>query len=238
MLTRSTSVPAFLSMRPQRRRRLAACINVGLAIAVACAPATAALAHGTQTSGPNQQRQTAGQRQATPGRLTVPVTGTFGSTDAPAADSAATAVTGTFAIQRFARTAENTVAAVGTLTLTFTDTSTSATRTIITQAAMPLARSTDAPAPASAPAADRPATSALSPTTTACETLRLVLDSIAIAPLGVSLQIERVNVDLTATPGVGERLPALLCEVASQLEGTTAPAEVVNTLNTLLDMLG
>jgi hypothetical protein len=236
MLTRSTSVPAFLSMRSQRRRRLAACINVGLAIAVACAPATAALAQGTQTSGPNQQRQTAGQRQATPGRLTVPVTGTFGSTDAPAADSAATAVTGTFAIQRFARTAENTVAAVGTLTLTFTDTSTSATRTIITQAAMPLARSTDAPA--SAPAADRPATSALSPTTTACETLRLVLDSIAIAPLGVSLQIERVNVDLTATPGVGERLPALLCEVASQLEGTTAPAEVVNTLNTLLDMLG
>ena len=236
MITRSTSVPAFLSMRSQRRRRLAACVNVGLALAVACAPATAALAQGRPTTSTTQQRQTAGQRQATPGRLTVPVTGTFGSIDAPAADAAANAVTGTFAIQRFARTAENAVAAVGTLTLTSTDPSTSATRTIITQAAMPLARSTDPPALAST--ADRPATSALSPTTMACETLRLVLDSIVIAPLGVSLQIERVNADVTATPGVGDRLPALLCEVASQLEGPTAPADVVNTLNTLLDMLG
>ena len=236
MITRSTSVPSVVSRRSQRRHRLASCVNVGLAIAVACAPATAALAQGPQTARTNQQQQTAGQRQATPGRLTVPVTGTVGGTDALAADAAANAVTGAFAIQRFARTAENGVAAVGTLTLTFTDPSTSATRTIITQAAMPLAGSTDAPAPASA--ADRPATSALSPTTTACETLRLVLDTIAIAPLGISLQIERVNVDVTATPGLGERLPALLCEVASQLAGTTAPAEVVTTLNTLLDMLG
>jgi hypothetical protein len=236
MLTRSTSVPAFLSMRSQRRRRLGACVSVGLALAVACAPATVALAQGTQTSSTNQQRQAAGQRQATPGRLTVPITGTFGSADAPSADAAANAVTGTFAIQRFARTAENAVAAVGTLTLTFSDPSTSAARTIITQAAMPLARSTDTSAPA--PAADRPATTAISPTTMACETHRLVLDSIAIAPLGVSVQIERVNIDVTAMPGVGERLPAVLCEVASQLEGSTAPAEVVNSLNALLDMLG
>ena len=233
MFTRSTSVPPFLSKRSQRRRRLAACVNVGLALA--CAPATAALAQGTQTSSTNPQRQTTSQRQATSGRLTVPVTGTFGSTDAPAADTAANAVTGTFAIQRFARTAENAVAAVGTLTLTYSDPSTSATRTIITQAARPLARSTDAPSPT--PAVDRPAAS-ISPIASACETLRLVLDTIAIAPLGVALQIERVNVDVTATPGMGERLPALLCEVAGQLAGATAPAEVVTALNTLLDTLG
>jgi len=50
------------------------------------------------------------------------------------------------------------------------------------------------------PAFARSATSAISPTT-ACETLRLVLDAMAIAPLGDAVQIERVNVDVTATPG-------------------------------------
>jgi hypothetical protein len=223
----STSVLAFTR-----------CVRAGLAVAIACAPVTAALAQGTQsqktpTSSTNQTRQTEGQRQATPGRLVVPVAGALAGSGATTVDSAAAAstVTGTFAIQRFARTTEDAVAAVGTLTLTFTDTATDASRTIITQAAMPVARSTET-------ASSAQSSAATTPSTQACETLRLVLDGIAIAPLGVAVQIERVSVDVTAMPGVGERLQALLCEVTSQIGGTAAPADLVSTLNALLDMLG
>jgi hypothetical protein len=217
----STSVPA---------------VTLGLAAAIACAPATAALAQGSRTqTTANATKQIDGQRQFTPGRLVVPVTGTLASAAAPSAEAAqeraAGAVTGSFAIQRFARTTEDAVAAVGTLTLTFTDQTTSASRTIVTQAALPLTRSTEiaTPAPSGEPAA---------PATRACETLRLVLGSIEVAPLGVAVQIDRVNVDVTALPGLGERLSGLLCEVTSQITGTARPVDLVNTLNALLDLLG
>ena len=65
-----------------------------------------------------------------------------------------------------------------------------------------------------------------------------MLGSIEIAPLGVAVQIDRVNLDVTAQPGLGERLSALLCDVTSQLTGTARPAELVNTLNALLDVIG
>jgi hypothetical protein len=237
----STSVLAFTPRPAPSKRRAAACVRVGLAAAIACAPVTAALAQGTQSpsagkqsaatqAGANQARQIDGQRQFTPGRLVVPVTGTVGTAVADAAqESAAGTAAGSFAIQRFARTTEDAVAAVGTLSLTFTDQETDTTRTVVTQAAMPLARSTDVATP----------TGAGEPSTTrACETLRLVLGSIEIAPLGVAVQIDRVNVDVTALPGVGERLSALLCDVTSQLTGTARPAELVNTLNALLDVIG
>ena len=173
----------------------------------------------------------------------MPVTGTVGTTAAEAGqESAAATVAGSFAIQRFARTTEDAIAAVGTLSLTFTDQETNTARTVVTQAAMPLARSTDVATPpgssepSATSAAGTPSTTA--PTTRACETLRLVLGSIGIAPLGVAVQIDRVNVDVTALPGVGERLSALLCDVTSQLAGTARPAELVTTLNALLDMIG
>ena len=124
---------------------------------MASAPVTAALAESKQGAGNNSQSQgvgnnpqgqTQGQRRPTPGRLVVPVTGTLetsatpGTPTTPEGDAtAAPTVAGTFAIQRFARTTEDAVAAVGTLTLTFTDPTTDAARTIITQVAMPLAKS-------------------------------------------------------------------------------------------------
>ena len=259
----STSVLAFTPRPRHRSRPAAACVRVALAAAIAGAPATAALAQSTQTTPTQAQngrtrsaptptaessltRKIEGQRQLTPGRLVVPVTGTPGRTAATAADgreeSAAAAVNGSFAIQRFARTTEDAVAAVGTLTLTFTDRTTNAARTIVTQAAMPLTRSADIAAPAGSnqpSAGGAPVTSsATAPSTQACETLRLVLGSIDIAPLGVAVQIDRVDVDVTALPGVGERLGALLCDVTSQIAGTTPAAELVTALNALLDMLG
>jgi hypothetical protein len=240
MHTESTSVLAFAPRsRSWQHRRVATCVGVGLAAAIACAPVTVALAQSPQsakspqTSSTTQTRQNAGQRPATPGRLVVPVSATLAGAETPSVEAGTSAVTGTFAIQRFARTTDDAVAAVGTVTLTITDASTTSTRTIITQAAMPVARSTEIATPAPAPTA-----STSTGPTTACETVRLVLDAIDIAPMGVAVEIERVNVDVTALPGVGERLPTLLCEVANQISGTTAPADLVNTLNSLLDMLG
>src|SRR5262249_38751798 len=55
--------------------------------------------------------------------------------------------TGTFAIQRFARTVDDGVAAVGTLTLSFTDPASNTSRTVVTQVALPLATSGGTPMP-------------------------------------------------------------------------------------------
>ena len=98
---------------------------------------------------------------------------------------------------------------------------------------MPLKRSTESGAPAGP---TEPAAAA--PRTRTCATLRLVLGSIDIAPLGVAVQIDRAIVDITTLPGVGERLGALVCDVTSQIGGTARPAELLNTLNALLDTLG
>lgn len=216
-----------------------------LAVAIACAPLTAALAQNSQTASSQNGNartsttpaQTAGstqarQRQFMPGRLVVPVTGTAGDA----------AVNGTFAVQRFARTDENGIAAVGTLTLTFTDQTTTTSRTLVTQSAMPLARSLDVALPTeaseqiAASAAAAPATTI--PSARACETLRLVLGAIDVAPLGLAVHVDQVTLDITAQPGLGERLGALLCEVTTELTGNAAPAQLVTTLNALLDVVG
>ena len=149
--------------------------------------------------------------------------------------TAAPTVAGTFAIQRFARTTEDAVAAFGTLTLTFTDPSTDAARTIITQVAMPLARFGET----TTPTVPSPVgTNSQAAATPPCETLSLVLGPIDLNLLGVGVQIDEANVDLTVVQGAGERLRGLLCEVTDLIDRTTPPAELVNRLNSLLDMLG
>ena len=65
-----------------------------------------------------------------------------------------------------------------------------------------------------------------------------MLGAIALNLLGVGVQIDEANVDLTVVQGAGERLRGLLCEVAGLIGGTAPPAELVNSLNSLLDMLG
>jgi hypothetical protein len=234
MHTGSTSVLEFAS-----RTRSGGCatwVRVGLAAAIACAPVTGALAQGTGTQAQpnNQQRQTEGQRLATPGRLVVPVTGTVGTAPTAAEGEAAATpeVTGTFAIQRFARTTEDSVAAVGTLTLNLTDPATKAARTIITQVAMPLAKSGDTTVPVGT--AGQPQSTGA----TACGTLSMVLGPLELTLLGLSFQLNEVNVDFAVVAGTGERLGNLLCEVTSLIDGSARPAELVNRLNTLLDTIG
>lgn len=219
-------------------RRSPTLVRIGLAAAIACAPVTAALAQGTQPPRNNQQRQ------PTPGRLSVPVSGTLGvpatpTTPAPQGEvTAAADVTGSFSIQRFARTTEDAVAAAGTLTLSFTDPSSNSLRTIVTQIALPLGKASAA-APESLPgpiaANARGSTAA---TTQACETLNLALGPLDVSLLGMAVHLDQVNLDLTVVPGASERLGKLLCDVSGLIGGTADPAEVANTLNTLLDMIG
>ena len=248
MHTGTTSVPEFAS-----RTRSGAgdtVVRVALAAAIACAPVTAALAQGTQAQRNNQQGQTNGQRQPTPGRLTVPISGTLGTAATPATPAqttpegvaeAASTITGSFSIQRFARTTDDSVAAVGTLVLSLTDPASNAARTIITQVAMPVAKS-DAATPGGAAGQPQPTVGATlqaaTPTAEACETLTLVLEPPDLDLPGLAVQLDQANVDLTAVQGTGERMRNLLCEVTGLLGGAAGPAELVNRLNTLLDLLG
>ena len=106
----------------------------------------------------------------------MPVTGTVGTTPtAPEGEAAATLqVTGSFAIQRFARTTEDSVAAVGTLTLNLMDPATNAARTIVTQVALPLAKSGDTAIPAGTAGQPQPTGA------TACGTLSMVLGPVEL----------------------------------------------------------
>jgi hypothetical protein len=186
-----------------------------------------------------QQSQAEGQRRPT-GRLIVPVTGTLG-TAAPAKPTGAVeaaitpAVTGSFAIQRFARTTEGGVAAVGTLTLSFTDSASNKARTVITQGAMRLDRGDDTGTPAKqqpggvSPQASPPATAQ------GCETTSLLLGGVALDLPGLAIKLDDANVDLV--PSAGEQQGTPLCDVAGLMTGAP-PAELVKALNTLLDTMG
>ena len=244
MHTGTTSVREFTS-----RTRSGAggkFVRVALAAAIACAPVTAALAQGTPAPTNNQQAQTNGQRQPKPGRLIVPITGTLGTAATPtpaAAAAAASAVTGSFSIQRFARTTEDTVAAVGTLVLSFIDPASNAARTIVTQVAMPVAKSGGTTAPGGAADEAQPIVGATLQASApavaqACEALSLVLEPPNLDLSGLAVQLNQVNINLTASQGTAERMQSLLCEVTGLVEGAAPPAELVNKLNTLLDVIG
>jgi hypothetical protein len=256
MHIRSMSVLEFASR--SRSNRCATFVRVSLAAAIACAPTSVALAQGAQAP------RTIQQRQPTPGRLIVPITGiveaTTPSAPPPTAppssaepssvppsvtpEGAAVSpqtVTGSFSIQRFARTTENAVAAVGTLSLSFTDSPSSVGRTVITQLAVPIATSgTTVPGDGSnqtSPAVATPPAAAPALAAT-CETLSLKVGPIDLELLGVPVQLDQMNVDLTGSPGSGAPLGKLLCEATSLIAAAAPPAEIARALNSVLDMIG
>ena len=161
----------------------------------------------------------------------------------PAQAASTPDVTGTFSIRRFARTTNDAVAAVGTLTISLTDpASNAAARTIVTELALPIARAGDPATPGAPPAQPQP----IGPTPQAlaaaeastCETLSLVLGPLQLDVLGIAVQLNEANVDVIAVPGASERLKNRLCGLTALMDGVAPPAEVVRMLNTLLDTLG
>jgi hypothetical protein len=239
MHTGTTSVFEFAS---RTRSGSAMFARVGLAAAIACAPVTGAFAQETQAPSRNnqQQRQAEGQHRST-GRLIVPITGTLG-TAAPETPAAAVeadvapAVTGSFAIQRFAQTTDGGVAAVGTLTLSFTDPASNEARTVITQGAMPLDRGGDTGTPDEQPQPAGVRPQASSPAIAqGCEMVSLLLGGVDLDLPGRAIQLDPVNVDLVQS--VGERQGTSLCDVAGLMDGAR-PAQLVKTLNTILETMG
>ena len=225
-------------------------VRVGLAAALACAPVTGALAQGMQRSSGNnnQERQTAGRRQPTPGRLLVPLTGTLQTaapptqaveghtppTDVPTPtaleDTPVPTVTGTFSVQRFAPTTDGRVAAVGTMTLSFLEPESNVARTVITQGAMPLAAGADTATPGDQPQARQPAVAQ------DCETLSLMLGGVDVDLPGRPLQLADVNLEFVQ--GFDPVQAGLLCEASSLIGQAAPPSELVRTLNAFLDTIG
>ena len=202
--------------------------SVLVVAAIACAPVTVALAQRTQAAPAttNQQRQnqsqtqTQGQSSQSKGRLSVPVTAIVAT--AGGAVAATATVNGSFSIQRFARTTDNGVAAVGILTLSVTDSTSEASRAIITRTALPV---TTAPQTATAVA------------TQTCQGLSLVLGSVDIDPVGLAVHTNELTVDLAALQTTSDqRFTTVLCQAAGMIE-SARPADLVTALNTLLEML-
>jgi hypothetical protein len=245
-----------------------------VAVVMAGALATGALAQGTLTPRGSQNTpntpptQTERQRVAPP-RLLVPVTGTVGTTPAPPPADAPVSpteppeppsvsiveptavvndrnlqpeVTGSFSIQRFARTTDEGVGAVGTLILSFRDPTTNAQRAVVTQLTRPLEMS------GSPPALGGPDTVTPSVSTTplasaggaapACETLSLMLGALDLDVAGVAVQLDEVSIDFTTVTGGAKPFEALLCSMAGLIHDAARPADVAKTLNALLESIG
>ena len=168
-------------------------LRLVLAITLAVLPFTASIA---QAQGTAQNR------------LTVPITGTV--TDAA---GTASALAGTFTLQRFQRVGDQ-VLAIGSLVGTLTDTATGAVRNIVTQVALPVADIDGS-----------------------CEVLHLELGPLDLNLLGLQVHLDQVVLDITAVPGSGNLLGNLLCSIAGLLDGGNLNT-LVGLLNELLNILG
>jgi hypothetical protein len=150
-------------------------------------------------------------------------------------------VTGSFAIQRFARATDDTVAAVGTLTLSVTDPA-SEPRTIVTQVPMRVAKAAAIPTPGvssrSLPPRDATPQQAPGPSAQTCETLSLVLTPQELDVVGLPIQLDAANIDVTAVRGAGGQLANLLCAVTGLFDGAAPATELVKALNTVLATIG
>lgn len=143
------------------------------------------------------------------GSLAVPVTGTS-QTGGP--------VTGTFNIQSFA--VQNvggtpTLVAIGNLVATLTDAAGTVQTVVQNNVAAPVASSTGS-----------------------CSILSLTLGPLHLNLLGLVVDLNQVNLNITAQQGAGNLLGNLLCSVANLLNGGGPLSQIANALNQILAGLG
>ena len=146
--------------------------------------------------------------------LAVPVTGTTDAT-APATSGALSSIgagtfNGTFNIQHFTA-ANGALSAVGTLVGTVTSTA-GVTTVVLNNVVIPLA----------------------TPTAPTCPVLSLTLGPLHLDLLGLVIDLNQVNLNITAVPGAGNLLGNLLCDVANLLNN---PSGLANLLNSILGAL-
>jgi hypothetical protein len=143
--------------------------------------------------------------------LAVPVTGSFApsTTTGPLTSAGTGTFAGTFNIQQFANQNGNLVA-IGTLVGTLTNTLGQVTNVVINNVTAPVTAAT-----------------------ASCPILSLTLGPLHLDLLGLVIDLNQVNLNITAVPGAGNLLGNLLCSVANLLNG----GGVLGNLSTLLNQL-
>lgn len=144
------------------------------------------------------------------GSYIIPVTGKT---------SKGTTVTGTFTVKQFQSVSDK-LNAIGTLTLNNVGTATVAWPVT---ASNPKSSSSEQTDPAAAGAS--------------CPVLNLVLGPLHVNLLGLVIDLNQVNLNITAIPGAGNLLGNLLCDIANLLNGSGALSDLINELNQLLSSL-
>jgi hypothetical protein len=150
--------------------------------------------------------------------------------------SATGAVTGTFTPQRFA-VEKGVLVARGVLNATFTDASGAVVKTAkATPVALPVQTSGTSSSSARTSALGDASALAVQPVA-ACDVLNLLLGPLDLNLLGLRVQLNQVDLDITAVPGAGNLLGNLLCAVAGLLDGAGALAQIAGLLNQILGIL-
>ncbi len=144
--------------------------------------------------------------------LAIPVSGTVApsANGGPLSSIGTGTLTGTFNIQNF-QVINGVVNAVGTLVATLTGAGGQITSLVLNNVAIPLAS---------------PAGS--------CQILSLTLGPLHLDLLGLVVDLNQINLNITAVPGAGNLLGNLLCSVAGLLDN---PSGLANLLNQILGAL-
>lgn len=147
--------------------------------------------------------------------LAVPVSGSFApSTTTGTLTSLGTGTfNGTFNIQQFVNQNGN-LAAVGTLVGTLTNAAGQVTNIVINNVTVPITAATGS-----------------------CPILSLTLGPLHLDLLGLVIDLNQVNLNITAVPGPGNLLGNLLCDVANLLNGGGPLGNLSTLLNQLLGAL-
>jgi phage-related minor tail protein len=147
--------------------------------------------------------------------LAVPVSGSFApSTTAGTLTSLGTgSLTGTFNIQQFVNQNGN-LAAVGTFVGTLTNAAGQVTNLVINNV-----------------------TATLTSATGSCQILSLTIGAVHLDLLGLVIDLNQINLNITAQSGPGNLLGNLLCDVANLLNGGGPLGNLSTLLNQLLGAL-
>lgn len=147
--------------------------------------------------------------------LAIPVTGSFApSSTTGALTSAGTGnFAGTFNIQQFVNQNGNLVA-IGTLVGTLTNSAGQVTTVVLNNI-----------------------TAAVTAANGSCPILSLTLGPLHLDLLGLVIDLNQINLNITAVPGAGNLLGNLLCDVANLLNGGGVLGNLSNLLNQILGAL-
>lgn len=147
--------------------------------------------------------------------LAIPVTGSFApsATSGPLTSAGTGNFAGTFNIQQFANQNGNLVA-IGTLVGTLTNAAGQVTSVVLNNV-----------------------TATVTAATGSCSILSLTLGPLHLDLLGLVIDLNQINLNITAQPGPGNLLGNLLCDVANLLNGGGVLGNLSNLLNQLLGSL-